>query len=232
MRPLTLRYTLEPGAIAPERKHEDDAGLDLATPDPITIQPHTMKKIDTGVKVAIPTGHVGMVFVRSSIGIKRGCTLANGTGIIDSGYRGNIICALVNHTDEPVNFIAGERIAQLLIMPLTPLRTAETTPQFLDMLDGDTSDIATGMGLKAIRNERKTTQKELADYLNTSQAQISNWEHGNAPVTEHMWPAIEVALNTTRTVVEETGATIYTNTNTATSASGRGAAGIGSTGRN
>ena len=227
----TLRYALEPGAIAPERKHEDDAGLDLATPAPITIQPHAMKKIDTGVKVAIPTGHAGMVFVRSSIGIKRGCTLANGTGIIDSGYRGNIICALVNHTDEPVNFIAGERIAQLLIMPLTPLHILETAPQFLDMADSDVSDIATGMGLKAVRNERKLTQKELSEYLDISQGQISNWEHGNATVPERMWPAIEVALNTTRTVVEETGATIYTNTNPNTTPGTRRAGGIGSTGR-
>lgn len=82
-----------------------------------TIQPGETKIIGSGVRCAIPEGSVMMMFVRSSIGIKKHLCLANGTGIIDAGYRDEIKMALHNFGSEPVTIEHGERVCQFLILP-------------------------------------------------------------------------------------------------------------------
>lgn len=91
--------------------------MDLALSHDLTVPVGGHRMGDTGVHVAIPEGHVGMLFVRSSTGIKRRLVLSNGTGIIDSGYRGSIKISLHNTGDSTQHIKAGDYIAQLVITP-------------------------------------------------------------------------------------------------------------------
>ncbi|MBR2894398.1 MAG: dUTP diphosphatase [Oscillospiraceae bacterium] len=74
--------------------------------------------IDTGLAVAIPEGHVGIIAVRSSMGIKNGITLTNGIGVIDSDYRGPLRVGLFNLGQEPYTVCPADRIAQLMVVPV------------------------------------------------------------------------------------------------------------------
>lgn len=109
---------LSPGAIVPERAHPSDAGADLRALEDHVIDPGFLKLIDTGVALKIPVGCVGLVYARSSMGKIR-VTLANGTGVIDSDYRGNIKVMLVNEGNDPFVITKAEtKIAQLVIVPI------------------------------------------------------------------------------------------------------------------
>lgn len=105
----------------PTRAHATDAGLDLYTPEgqSCLVRRGAVYTIDLGVRVAIPDGYYGQLTLRSSAG-KKGLTIPNGVGIIDSGYRGNLKL-LVAALSEPVLVAAGERVCQLVILPLTPV---------------------------------------------------------------------------------------------------------------
>ena len=85
--------------------------------DRIFIQPGDTVKVHSGVQAAIPEGYVMKMYVRSSTGIKKNLVLANGTGIIDAGYRDEIIMALHNIGSEPVMINDGDRICQFIILP-------------------------------------------------------------------------------------------------------------------
>lgn len=112
----------------PHRTHDDDAGTDLTfydlkhggenhKLDKVTIVPGGTAVIGTGVIAAIPPGHVGNLYVRSSLGVKKQITLANGTGIIDTGYRGEIMAVLQNNSPRLQTIKRGERIVQLVVTP-------------------------------------------------------------------------------------------------------------------
>ena len=104
----------------PQRQHNDDAGCDLRVARSGFISPCTTVTVPTGYypqEDDIPDGSVGLVFARSSLH-KRGLSLANGVGVIDSGYRGEVLLALRNDTDAPVVIAKGERIAQIVVVPL------------------------------------------------------------------------------------------------------------------
>jgi dUTP pyrophosphatase len=86
--------------------------------------------VPTGVAVAIPDGHAGLVLPRSGLASKRGLTLANAPGLIDAGYRGEVICAVVNlDPNEAVEIAPGDRIAQLVIVAVP-----DVSPSFVDEL--------------------------------------------------------------------------------------------------
>ena len=109
---------LRDGAKIPTRGSEQAAGYDLYAcleDEVLTIAPHTTAKIPTGLAVAIPDGYFGAVFARSGLGCKYGIALANGVGVIDSDYRGEIKVGLINLTDTPYTVAPGQRIAQLMI---------------------------------------------------------------------------------------------------------------------
>lgn len=112
-----LYYSLDKDAYQPKFAYEDDAGMDLALSHDLTVPVGGHRMGDTGVHVAIPEGHVGMLFVRSSTGIKRNLVLSNGTGIIDSGYRGAIKISLHNTGTTGQQIKAGQYIAQLVVTP-------------------------------------------------------------------------------------------------------------------
>ena len=122
----------------PQYANDTDACMDLkaclkGVPDAIyvndgiqyiaqtEIQPGEIKKVGTGVQVAIPEGYVMKMYVRSSTGIKKNLMLANGTGIIDAGYRDEIIMALYNFGKEPVVVQDGDRICQFVLLPFPKL---------------------------------------------------------------------------------------------------------------
>ena len=95
------------------------AGYDLYSicDELITVGPHETVKMKTGISLEIPEGYFGAVFARSGIATKRGLRPANCTGVVDSDYRGELIVALHNDTDQLQFVEPGERIAQLVIMP-------------------------------------------------------------------------------------------------------------------
>ena len=116
---------LRPEAELPSAQHPGDAGLDLRATIDVIVAPGAREMIPTGVAVAIPEGHAGLVLPRSGLASKRGLTLANAPGLIDAGYRGEVICAVVNLDPvEPVEIAVGERIAQLVIVALPDVMPA------------------------------------------------------------------------------------------------------------
>ena len=117
MNTLPARLT-HPHAELPTRAHPTDAGLDLAACETTHIAPGVVTLVPTGIAVAIPEGHVGLLAARSSLAVQKSMTLANGVGIIDSDYRGEIKVPLIP-LDGCHNLIqAGQKIAQLIILPI------------------------------------------------------------------------------------------------------------------
>lgn len=117
MNTLPVRLT-RPDADLPTRAHPTDAGLDLCAAETVRIIPNHVTLVPTGIAVAIPTGHVGLLIARSSLATKKTMTLANGVGVIDADYRGEIKVPIVS-LDGCHNLIqAGQKIAQLIILPI------------------------------------------------------------------------------------------------------------------
>lgn len=102
----------------PTRAHPGDAGLDLRAAENALLFPGDRQTVDTGVSVEIPDGYVGLVCARSGNAARRGLGMVNGIGVIDSGYRGPINAILINHGRDNVAISRGDRLAQLLIVPI------------------------------------------------------------------------------------------------------------------
>jgi len=117
---MELRFRrLRDEASLPATQHPGDAGLDLRAAEGAKVAPGGRALIPTGVAVAIPDGHAGLVLPRSGLASKRGLTLANAPGLIDAGYRGEVIVAVVNlDPREPVVIEPGDRVAQLVVVAL------------------------------------------------------------------------------------------------------------------
>ena len=115
---------LSPEATLPTRAHHDDAGLDLYCLEDIVLPVQEGKVTRTGIAMAIPAGHVGLVADRSSMA-KRGVKTAG--GVIDAGYRGEIHVVLRNISLEEIRISRGERIAQILIIPIATPAVQEVT---------------------------------------------------------------------------------------------------------
>lgn len=115
-RPRLLVRRLDDALPLPRYAHGGDAGLDLHARETVTLKPGERALVPTGVAVAIPDGHVGLVHPRSGLAARHGVTLVNAPGTIDAGYRGEIKAILAN-TDphDPVVLERGARIAQLVI---------------------------------------------------------------------------------------------------------------------
>ena len=110
-------------AILPTYGSAEAAGADLyaCLEESVTILPGETAWIPTGLALEVPKGCAGLIYARSSMGVKRGLAPANKVGVIDSDYRGEIRVVLLNHGKEPQSIVHGERVAQMLITPvLTP----------------------------------------------------------------------------------------------------------------
>lgn len=115
----TLRVRLDEGAYLPERAHETDAGLDLRTPVDACVRAGDSTVIDTGVHIQLPPGTVGMLKSKSGLNTKDGIV---SEGVIDEGYTGTILVKLYNHGTEAKQFTRGDKITQLVVLPVLYVR--------------------------------------------------------------------------------------------------------------
>jgi dUTP pyrophosphatase len=113
---LVLR--LDRGLPLPCRARTGDAGVDLYAAAEVTLGPGERAAVGTGVAVAIPEGHAGLVTPRSGLALRHGLSIVNTPGVVDSGYRGEIRVILVNLGAVPVTLTRGDRIAQLVVVPV------------------------------------------------------------------------------------------------------------------
>lgn len=110
-----MKIKLDPGAFMPERAHSADAGYDLRSPITGRLYAGEAIVIDTGVHVEIPQGYVGMLKSKSGLNVKHDIV---GEGVIDSGYTGSIRVKLYNHGAESYMIECGDKISQLVILPI------------------------------------------------------------------------------------------------------------------
>lgn len=116
---------LDPDAQLPVRGHPGDAGFDLRSAVDVEVGPGERALVPTGLAVAIPDGHAGLVLPRSGLASKHGLTMANAPGLIDAGYRGEVICSVVNlDREHAVRIARGDRIAQLVVVAIPDLEPA------------------------------------------------------------------------------------------------------------
>jgi dUTP pyrophosphatase len=117
---------LRPEASLPGRAYAGDAGLDLATVERVVLRPGERAVVPTGIAVAIPEGFAGFVQARSGLAMRHGIAVVNSPGLVDSGYRGELRVILLN-TDRDETFVveAGDRIAQLVVLPVPELDLVE-----------------------------------------------------------------------------------------------------------
>ncbi len=107
---------LKDNALVPKSAHEGDAGIDLHSTEAHVLEPGQQTLVSTGISMAIPDGHVGLVWDRSGFAAKHSIhTLA---GVIDSGYRGEVKVVMINLGKEKFQIDEGMRIAQLLVQPV------------------------------------------------------------------------------------------------------------------
>jgi dUTP diphosphatase len=113
-------------AVVPARAYSGDAGLDLSSCERVELAPGERALVPTGLAVAIPDGHAGYVQPRSGLASKHGISIVNTPGLVDSGYRGELLVNLVN-TDRADTFVVepGMRIAQLVILELPEIDLVE-----------------------------------------------------------------------------------------------------------
>ncbi len=103
----------------PVYAHPGDAGADLVAAEAVRLEPGARALVGTGVRIALPDGYVGFVVPRSGLAAKHGITIVNSPGTIDAGYRGEIKVILLNtDRDQPHEIAVGDRIAQLIVMPV------------------------------------------------------------------------------------------------------------------
>ncbi len=110
---------LSPAAVPMRRAHPGDAGLDLAAAEAVVLMPGQRAAVGTGWAVAIPPGMAGLVVPRSGNALRHGLTVANAPGLIDAGYRGELKVVLMNLGDAPCEIGVGDRIAQLVVTPVS-----------------------------------------------------------------------------------------------------------------
>ena len=102
----------------PQRAHPGDAGIDLQAREDAVLEAGEWGMIPTGIAIAIPDGYAGLVAPRSGLAARHGVSVVNGPGVVDAGYRGEINVILINQGNEPVVFSRGDRIAQLVVVPV------------------------------------------------------------------------------------------------------------------
>ena len=128
----------------PVYAHPGDAGADLVAAEAVRLEPGQRALVGTGVRIALPEGHVAFVVPRSGLAAKHGITIVNAPGTVDAGYRGEIKVALLNTDAEQAYDIAvGDRIAQLIVMPV-PRATFIPVDELPESVRGDGGFGSTG----------------------------------------------------------------------------------------
>lgn len=158
---MEIKVKLSDGAPLPRHAKPGDAGLDLTSRETVTLRPGETRTVRTGVSVEVPEGHVGLVFPRSGLG-SRGVNLSNCVGVIDSGYRGEIMAPLHNNHaaamlhevwgvayNDPDTMVIrrGERVAQLVIVPFVSCECVEVD-ELSESARGKSGFGSTGSGVE------------------------------------------------------------------------------------
>ncbi len=109
--------------VLPAYAHPGDAGADLTSTEALRLEPGARALVGTGVRIALPDGYVAFVVPRSGLATRHGITIVNSPGTVDAGYRGELKVTLLN-TDpaEPYDIAVGDRIAQVIVMPIARAR--------------------------------------------------------------------------------------------------------------
>ena len=114
--------------VVPVYAHPGDAGADLMAAEAFVLTPGARATIPTGVSIALPDGYVAFVVPRSGLAAKHGITIVNSPGTVDAGYRGEIRVTVLNtDAEQPFSIEVGDRIAQLIIMPVARARFVPVT---------------------------------------------------------------------------------------------------------
>jgi dUTP diphosphatase len=117
---------LDPGLPLPAYAHPGDAGADLCAAEEVVLPPGGRATVGTGIAIAVPDGHAAFVHPRSGLASRHGITVVNSPGTIDAGYRGEVRVVLLNtDSTEPFTVRRGDRIAQLVVQPVTSVRFLE-----------------------------------------------------------------------------------------------------------
>jgi len=117
---------LRDDAVLPRRAYDGDAGFDLAACESVTLGPGERAAVSTGIAVEIPEGYAGFVQPRSGLAARNGITIVNSPGLIDSGYRGEVLVVLLNtDTEDEFAVEPGMRIAQLVVLPIPDAEVVE-----------------------------------------------------------------------------------------------------------
>ncbi len=140
---MNINYRLEDGAYMPLHGHKADAGFDLRLPDYIgtaTVLPKHSVTINTGVHLEIPNGYVGFIKSKSGLNVNFGI---QAEGVVDSEYTGTVVVKLYNHGDTPVVFNAGDKITQVVFLPIPEVELVEVEA-FAETERGDSGFGSTG----------------------------------------------------------------------------------------
>jgi dUTP pyrophosphatase len=136
---------LDPDLPLPSYAHEGDAGLDLYSAQDVTLEPLQRALVSTGIAVAIPEGYAGFVQPRSGLAIKRGLSLVNAPGLIDSHYRGELKVIAINLDPATAIEIArGDKVAQLVIQAVASV-TLHEVAQLAETARGEGGFGSTGV---------------------------------------------------------------------------------------
>lgn len=118
---------VDPRAQSPSRAHPHDAGYDLYSIADARLDPGARVAVPTGIAVAVPPGHAGLVLPRSGLALRHGISVVNAPGLIDPGYRGEIKVLLLNTDREaPYEVRRGDRIAQIVVVRASEVEWHET----------------------------------------------------------------------------------------------------------
>ena len=131
---MTVPITLDPGAYIPTKAYDNDAGFDLKTREDFTVPAGGSYTTDTGVHMALPDGYCGLVVAKSGLNVKHGIT---STGLLDSGFRGSLKIKLYNYSKYDYQFKAGEKISQLVILPIPAVELE--VEEYLSFSERDTN---------------------------------------------------------------------------------------------
>lgn len=123
---MTLRFKrIHPAAELPAYAHESDAGMDVKSAENVTIPRGGRALVHTGLVMQLPPGYEAQVRPRSGLALKHGITVLNTPGTIDAGYRGEVGVILANLSDADFEVRAGDRVAQIVVAPVTRAEIAE-----------------------------------------------------------------------------------------------------------
>lgn len=124
---MTLRFRrIHPDAVLPSYAHPSDAGMDLRAVDSLVIAPGKRALVHTGLVMLLPPHYEAQVRPRSGLALKHGITVLNTPGTIDSGYRGEVCVILVNLGEADFKIEKGDKVAQVVVAPVTVAEIAET----------------------------------------------------------------------------------------------------------